>query len=101
MYETLLTVTVGVYDLHTNKEARKLAGITMIAAGYASDMSEDLFNDLLDDIDFHYNKVKCRKIEQKLTQLNTMAEEEMKTFVECREELKQKNYEAVAQPHAI
>lgn len=22
-------------------------------------------------------------------------------FVECREELKQKNYEAVAQPHAI
>ena len=57
MYETLLTVTVGVYDLHTNKEVRKLAGITMIAAGYASDMSEDLLNDLLDDIDFHFNKV--------------------------------------------
>lgn len=30
MYETLLTVTVGVYDLHTNKEARKLAGITLL-----------------------------------------------------------------------
>ena len=27
MYETLLTVTAGAYDLHTNKEARKLAGI--------------------------------------------------------------------------
>ena len=78
MYETLLTVTVGVYDLHTNKEARKLAGITMIAAGYASDMSEDLFNDLLDDIDFHFNKVKCRKIEQILPQLNKMVEEEIK-----------------------
>ena len=78
MYETLLTVTVGVYDLHTNKEVRKLAGITMIAAGYASDMSEDLFNDLLDDIDFHFNKVQCRKIEQILPQLNKMVEEEIK-----------------------
>ena len=42
MYETLLTVTAGVYDLHTNKEARKLAAITMVAAGYAGDMPEDI-----------------------------------------------------------
>ena len=66
MYETLLTVTAGAYDLHTNKEARKLAGITMEAAGYAGDMPEGLCYDLLDDIDFHFNKVKCRKIEQML-----------------------------------
>ena len=78
MYETLLTVTVGVYDLHTNKEVRKLAGITMIVAGYAGDMPEDLCNDLLDDIDFHFNKVRCRKIEQILPQLNKMVEEEIK-----------------------
>ena len=83
------------------KDSRKLAAIAIVAADYGGDMHETLCYDLLDDIDFHYNKVKCRKIEQKLTQLNTMAEEEMKTFVECREELKQKNYEAVAQPHAI
>ena len=61
MYETLLTVTAGAYDLHTNKEARKLAGITMVAAGYAGDMPEGLCYDLLDDIDFHYNKVKCKQ----------------------------------------
>lgn len=78
MYETLLTVTAGVYDLHTNKEARKLAGITMVAAGYAGDMPEDLCNDLLDDIDFHFNNVKCRKIEQMLPQLNKMVEDELK-----------------------
>ena len=48
MYETLLTITAGVYDLHTDKEARKLAGITMVAAGYGSDMSEALCYDLLD-----------------------------------------------------
>ena len=78
MYKTLLTVTAGAYDLHTNKEARKLAGITMVAAGYAGDMPEDLCYDLLDDIDFHFNKVKCRKIEQMLPQLNKMVEEEIK-----------------------
>ena len=78
MYETLLTVTAGVYDLHTNKQARKLAGITMVAAGYAGDMPEGLCYDLLDDIDFHFNKVKCRKIEQMLPQLNKMVEEEIK-----------------------
>lgn len=50
----------------------------MIAASYAGDMSEDLCNDLLDDIDFHFNKVRCRKIEQMLPQLNKMIEEEIK-----------------------
>ena len=63
------------------KDVRKLTGITMIAAGYVGDMSEDLCNDLLDDIDFHFNKVKCRKIEQMLPQLNKMVEEEIKGFV--------------------
>ena len=71
MYETLLPVTAGAYDLHTNKEA-------MVAAGYAGDMPEGLCYDLLDDIDFHFNKVKCRKIEQMLPQLNKMVEEEIK-----------------------
>ena len=80
LYETLIPITVGVFDLYTDKDARKLAGITMIAAGYAGDMSEDLCNDLLDDIDFQYNKVRCRKIEQMLPQLNKMVEEEIKGF---------------------
>lgn len=78
LYETLISITAGVYDIYTDKDARKLAGITMIAAGYAGDMSEDLCNDLLDDIDFHFNKIKCHKIEQMLPQLNKMVEEEIK-----------------------
>lgn len=78
LYETLIPITAGVFDLYTDKDARKLAGITMIAAGYAGDMSEDLCNDLLYDIDFQYNKVRCRKIEQMLPQLNKMVEEEIK-----------------------
>ena len=78
LYEALIPITTGVYNLHTDKDARKLACITMIAAGYAGDMSEDLCNDLLDDIDFHYNNVKCRKIEQMLPQLNKMVDEEIK-----------------------
>ena len=80
LYEALISITAGVNSLHTDKDARKLAGITMIAAGYAGDMSEDLCNDLLDDIDFHFNKVRCLKIEQKLPQLNKMVEEEIKGF---------------------
>ena len=80
LYEALISITAGVNSLHTDKDARKLAGITMIAAGYAGDMSEDLCNDLIDDIDFHFDKVKCRKIEQMLPQLNKMVEEEIKGF---------------------
>lgn len=53
----------------------------MVAAGYAGDMPEALCYDLLDDIDFLFNKVKCRKIEQMLPQLNKMVEEEIKGFV--------------------
>ena len=64
----------NVHDLQREKDARKLAAIAIVAAGYGGDMPEDLCYDLLDDIAFHYNKVKYRKIEQMLPQLNTMAE---------------------------
>ena len=48
-------------------------------------MPEDLCNDLLDDINFHFDKVKCRKIEQMPTQLNKMVEDEIKRIVACQE----------------
>lgn len=70
----LLTVQ---YDIRTNKDARKLATIFIVAGGYGGDMTESLANELLDDIDFHYNRVKCRKIEQMLPQLNKMVEAEI------------------------
>ena len=43
-------------------------------------MPEDLANELLDDMDFYFNKVKCRKIEHMLPQLNGMVEGEMKAM---------------------
>ena len=51
--------------------------VSMVAAGYAGDMDEELANELLDDIDYHFNKVKCRKIEQMMPQLMKMVESEM------------------------
>ena len=40
-------------------------------------VDEELANDLLDDMEFHYNKVKCRKIEQMMQKLMKMVEWEM------------------------
>ena len=68
---------VLIYDFATDTAARKLATIAIVAAGYGGDMPEDLTNELLDDMDSHYNKVKCRKIEQLLPRLNQMVTEEM------------------------
>ena len=74
----ILTAT---HDLRTEKDARKLAATTIVAAGYGGDMDEELANDLLDNMDFHYNKVKCRKIEGMLPKLMKMVEGEMKNMV--------------------
>ena len=64
-------------DLTTDKNARKLAAITITAAGYGGDMSDEQAYELLDDIDFHFNKVKCNKIERLTPILNQLVVEEM------------------------
>ena len=56
----------------------KLSAITIVAGGYGGDMPEDQAYDLLDDIDFYYNKVKCRKIEKLLPVLNKLVIEEQR-----------------------
>ena len=61
------------YDFRIQLDARKLAAITIVAGGYGGDMP-----DLLDDIDFYYNKVKCRKIEKLLPVLSKLVIEEQK-----------------------
>ena len=76
MYEMLPTILMASH-LKTEKDARKLAAISVVAAGYGGDMPEELATILLDDIDYHYNKVKCRKIEQMMPQLMKMVESEM------------------------
>ena len=74
----MLPTILGASHLRAEKDARKLAAISMVAAGYAGDMPEDLANALLDDIDYQFNKVKYRKIEQMMPQLMKMVEREMK-----------------------
>ena len=76
LYELLPTI-LGASHLRSEKDARKLAAIALVAAGYAGDMPEDLANALLDDIDYHFNKVKCRKIEMMMPQLMKMVENEI------------------------
>jgi hypothetical protein len=66
--------------MRADKDARKLAAISVVAAGYGGDMDEELCNELLDDIDYHFNKVKCRKIEGMLPKLMKMVEGEVKSF---------------------
>ena len=71
MYEIMPTILMSSY-LREEKDSRKLAAISVVAAGYGGDMPEDLCDELLDDIDYHFNKVKCRKIELMMPKLMKM-----------------------------
>ena len=79
LYEMLPTILMSSY-LREEKDARKLAAISVVAAGFGGDMDEELCNELLDDMDFHFNKVKCRKIEGMMPRLMKMVEGEMKSM---------------------
>ena len=69
----MLPTILGASHLRTEKDARKLAAIAVVAAGYGGDMDEELANALLDDMDFdRYCKVKCPKIEQMMPKLMKM-----------------------------
>ena len=76
LYEMLPTILLSSY-YREEKDARKLAAISVVAAGFGGDMPEELATILIDDIDYHYNKVKCRKIEGMLPKLMKMVEREM------------------------
>ena len=76
LYEMLPTI-LGASHLTSEKDTPKLAAISLVAAGYAGDMDEELANELLDDMDFdRYGKVKCRAIEQLMPQLMKMVDGE-------------------------
>ena len=77
LYEMLPTILMSSY-FREEKDSRRLAAISVVAAGFGGDMDEELCNELLDDIDYHFNKVKCRKIEGMMPQLMKMVEEEIK-----------------------
>lgn len=79
LYELMPRVLKAKHDMRSNKEARELAAIAIVTAGYGGDMSEVFANELLEDMDFVNNKVKCRKIEvMMMPQMNKMVEAEMK-----------------------
>lgn len=80
MYDCLPNILLGLSEFRDDKDARRLAAISVVACGYGGDMPEDLSYELLDDIDFYYNKVKCRKIERILPLLNKLVVEEQKSF---------------------
>ncbi len=80
IFYEMLPIILGASHLRAEKDARKLAAIALVAAGYAGDMPEELATILLDDIDYHYNKVKCRQIELIMPKLMKMVEGEMKSF---------------------
>ena len=79
LFEILPTILMS-SGFRTDKDARKLAAISIVAAGYGGDMDEESANELLDDMDFHYNKVKCRKIEGLMPRLMKMVESEMRSM---------------------
>jgi hypothetical protein len=76
LYEMLPTILMSSY-YREEKDARKLAAISVVAAGFGGDMPEELATILIDDIDYHYNKVKCRQIELIVPKLMKMVEGEM------------------------
>lgn len=76
MYEIMPTILMSSY-LREEKDSRRLAAIAVVAAGFGGDMPEELADILLDDIDYHYNKVKCRQIELIMPKLMKMVEEEI------------------------
>ena len=79
MYEMLSTILMASH-LRDERDSRKLAAISVVVAGFGGDMPEELADILLDDIDYHYNKVKCRQIELMMPKLMKMVEGEMKTM---------------------
>ena len=56
----------------------RVATSAIVAGGYGGDMPEDQAYDILDDIDFYYDKVKCRKIEKLMPVLSKLVTEEQK-----------------------
>ena len=81
IYNTLPIILRGVYNFSIDKDARRLAAICVVAGGYGGDMKEAKANELLDDIDFYYNRVKCRKIEQLLPVLNKLVVAEQQSWM--------------------
>lgn len=80
LFESMPMVLSALYDLRNDKNARRLGATLIVAGGYGGDIDEDACYDLLDDIDFHFNRPKCRKIESMVPELEGMVLDQMRNF---------------------
>ena len=78
MYNTLPIILRGISSFRSDRSARRLSAVCVVAGGYGGDMPEAQFEELLDDMDFYHNRVQCRKIEKLLPVLNKLVIEEQK-----------------------
>ncbi|MGN1234256.1 MAG: hypothetical protein ACI4UJ_12545 [Candidatus Cryptobacteroides sp.] len=76
--DSLGLIIHGAYDYANDKDVRKFTAICVVSTGFGGDMPDELADELLDDIDFYYNKVRCRKIEQLRPRLNELVAEELR-----------------------
>lgn len=81
LFNALPAFFQGKYNLSVDKNALHLVAICIVAGGYGGDMPDDLADDILDDMDFYYNKVRCREIERLLPVLNKLVVEEKHAWV--------------------
>ena len=74
---------INAYLTVKGKSTKKLCASSIVSVGYAGDMEDDLADELLDDIDFRFNKVHCHKIELLLPQLDKLMERKCKRM-DCK-----------------
>ena len=77
MYNTLPIILRVISSFRSDRSARRLSAVCVVAGGYGGDMPEAQFEELLDDMDFYHNRVQCRKIEQLMPTLNKLVEQEL------------------------
>ena len=57
MYNTLPIILRGISSFRSDRSARRLSAVCVVAGGYGGDMPEAQFEELLDDMDFYHNKI--------------------------------------------
>ena len=57
MYNTLPIILRGISSFRSDRSARRLSAVCVVAGGYGGDMPEAQFEELIDDMDFYHNKI--------------------------------------------
>ena len=80
MYKQMLPSVTAFSPRDSLSEHSSPLGLPKEFSKMEQKLQEGLASALLDDMDFVYNKVKCRRIEGILPKPNKLVEEEMMTF---------------------